>query len=420
MSVKFDGAVLSRHLAETFFHPLTPERFRYDIWKQRVEVIRGSADKLQTLFGGPFGFDRFRTLLKHAASSRVVNKPLLYFFEDGGYRSIEISFQDAADFLDQRSPNLVGIDTLERIDADLFQLCEALRESLAVRGVVGTKFFFHPQESTGICYHVDAVCTLQILMTGTRRWRISREPVTTHIERVPDLRVEGDELIFENRLGETSRRNMSEIEMLEFDVGPGDIVYIPAGHLHDATTTSEGSLGMTIALSHVNFVDVFHKGLENWVVSQPSWRAAFPDSEDEIAEFIQSRFEELQRVLNDRGFWRAQLAEVSTTPISIDFAVVDSAEPEKEIDRDSILRRRLGARWDLIDEGDRVVVFAGDIELTFDEPTHMEFARRIAKCSSFVAEDALQWTAEKPLDWDEIAPFLQQLVEHNELVFVEK
>jgi bifunctional lysine-specific demethylase and histidyl-hydroxylase MINA len=125
------------------------------------------------------------------------------------------------------------------------QLCRTIEADITMQGVllsapVGANLYFTPRSAQGFPLHYDDHDVLVLQIEGRKRWRLFETCVPFPLDR-PSAPVGEDEC------GRLQR---------EVVVEPGDVVYIPRGFCHDASTTSDPSLHLTVGIYPYVWLDL--------------------------------------------------------------------------------------------------------------------------------------------------------------------
>ncbi|MET7640477.1 cupin domain-containing protein [Streptomyces sp. NPDC005438] len=116
---------------------------------------------------------------------------------------------------------------LEDFDDDVRHRVAAFQNELAM--VTTAYAFVTPAESTGLSFHRDASHVVAWQLEGTKKWTVVRpEPGVN-----PDAGLEPE----------------PRGEHFEFTLSPGDVLYLPHGWPHRATTGEGGSTHLTFTLA---------------------------------------------------------------------------------------------------------------------------------------------------------------------------
>lgn len=125
-------------------------------------------------------------------------------------------------------------------------LCRGLEEALVERGVmlgrhIGANAYLSPPRSQGFSIHYDPHDVFILQLAGHKVWRLYRQHVRFPTAPPPTP---------------FSPAEAGPLER-ELTVGPGDLLYLPRGVLHEARTTDEASLHLTLSIEVMTWRDLF-------------------------------------------------------------------------------------------------------------------------------------------------------------------
>jgi ribosomal protein L16 Arg81 hydroxylase len=146
-------------------------------------------------------------------------------------------------------------------DSKLAELVQSAVELSRFRSKVVVTCYLSPAESSGVV-HFDSQHVFFIQRTGTKRWRVSREPGRQHpIRNFMYSSEAGGEMA---RLRSAGYDIKVPAECGHFDVtlAEGDVLYMPPGHYHVPHTTTDSSFHYTLTLDPLCFWDFVSSSLE--------------------------------------------------------------------------------------------------------------------------------------------------------------
>ncbi|HEV7660274.1 MAG TPA: cupin domain-containing protein [Allosphingosinicella sp.] len=126
------------------------------------------------------------------------------------------------------------------------RLCRQIEIALTGAGIlltrhIGANLYLSPPKSQGFSIHYDPHDVLILQLEGTKHWRVyeRRFPVPVEPPSAPFTAAEA------GPVGQ------------EFEVGPGDLLYLPRGVLHEARTSASSSLHLTLSIEQATWRDLF-------------------------------------------------------------------------------------------------------------------------------------------------------------------
>jgi hypothetical protein len=287
-----------------------------------------------------------------------------------------------------------------------------LRAELAVAEMPFAKAYASPP-GAGFALHADAHDVFVLQIEGRKRWRFSAEPAIA--SPLAAMKVESGRVVHVHpRAGETVRDDRGaplsppSISALEERVlGPGDVLYLPAGAWHE-TSAIEASLALSVSPPLERASDAV-LALASALLRGPEWRA--PIAGPDAVRDLEARLDDLARQLSQvdrRALVRAWCARVAAgRPRPRATARARPLEPD-----DALRRTDEGPLLHCVapDESGRDAVFfhTGDEELSFPIEA-LAFVRELARRRTFVAREVLAW--DPALDWAAAREALEGLIE---------
>jgi len=270
--------------------PISPETFFEQNWEGQPLHIRrresGFYEKLLT-----------HRDVEEAIVSGGLRHPSLQLARDGRFFAPEFftrSIRSGDDVF-------TGIPNLERVRAEyrsgatislpgfhrawrpLGALAAAVQEQFD--HVVHTNVYITPGNAAGFSAHYDTHEVFVLQIAGSKRWRIETPPLSLPHRGQP----------FD------PRSHRSSAPLLQVDLSPGDLLYLPRGFVHETTTSDSFSLHVTLGVTVYTWVEL----LAEWIQSSrdyPRFRRALPpgftsgDARQLIKNQLPLIIAELQRV----------------------------------------------------------------------------------------------------------------------------
>lgn len=250
---------------------------------------------------------------------------------------------------------------------------------------VQTNIYLTPPSAQGFRTHYDNHDVFVLQVEGTKHWLLYDTPV-----ELPFRRQEFDPAQFP--CGPVSD---------EFDLEPGDMLYIPRGLMHDARTVEgQHSLHITIGALFTSWTDLLAEGLAQAGLDDAAFRRALP------VGFAREGFDDADAQAHLRALLARLQSAVSLTPLLDRFAddFVQSRHPKldgqfaqlervKALDVDT----RVGARPTVLY---RLVPAGDDVSLRVYGST-LTFPARVADALRFAMEREEYTARDLPCDLDE-------------------
>ena len=215
----------------------------------------------------------------------------------------------------------------------LDQFCRTLAAELSAQ--IKSNIYLTPPRVQGLREHFDTHDVFVAQISGSKRWRFyeTRHPLPLQNQRY-SWPPEGP--------GEP---------VAEFELTPGDLLYIPRGVVHDATCTEEASLHLAVGVIPVRWAELIREAVRKitarelrFRASVPSWfthnewrKAATATAEDllaDLAAMLSSR-----DLLDELATARLSAARPALRGHLADLGAVDS------VDLDTPLHRHEGTEY---------------------------------------------------------------------------
>ena len=257
---------------ERLIAPYTADQFFTAYWETKPLAISGrQADYYETVLSGSdidyilstsFLLDR-----SHVELLGAINNPELLGkdYVSAAYQA----YQQGASF---------RIRGINRHWKALWLLCRQIEGVFAFP--VGANLYCTPKNSHGLERHYDRHDTLILQIAGSKHWALYSSPEKLPLEHVPLLAFE--------KLGEaTQYRGAPVVEDVvaltaseeptdEFVMEPGDFLYLPRGFVHEARTSTDLSVHVTIGIHALTWLDLIAVSLGQFGHKDPRFRKALP------------------------------------------------------------------------------------------------------------------------------------------------
>lgn len=150
------------------------------------------------------------------------------------------------------------LNHLHRRHTPLAELCAALE--LEFSAPFQTNIYLTPAAAQGFKPHFDTHDVFVLQVAGSKRWQLYGTP----LERA--LKGHGDE----------ARQDDPGPVREEIELRAGDTLYIPRGLVHDAKSTDERSLHITVGMKAWTWFDLMLEAVEDLASRDRAMRAALP------------------------------------------------------------------------------------------------------------------------------------------------
>ena len=168
-----------------------------------------------------------------------------------------------------QNKNTLLLTELQRYWRPITLLCRRLERELLALGVrlsqrIGANAYLTPQRSQGFALHYDDHCVFIVQIFGAKQWQVCA-PI--------------DELPVERCTPETTMDRVGP-PILEAELTPGDVIYIPRGFPHAARTCDASSLHLTLSLHTITWVSLLQEALR----AHPALRRSVPRATVQIED----------------------------------------------------------------------------------------------------------------------------------------
>ncbi len=240
--------------------PFSVQRFLSDHREKSTLLIRGEAgDKFQHLLS--------MEVMDGILSSGYLRHPECNLAKDGGevplnrYVTGELSrgvIDPDALYSEYSRGATITVNAVHRYWRPLSNFCLELERLLSVP--VHANVYLTPKGSQGFAAHYDTHDVFILQIAGRKHWRLYGSPLI-----LPD----------ERQRFNSSMVGIGRVQA-RCTVGAGDLLYIPRGVIHDATSAKEASLHITVGLKGVTWGDLLTEAVNILVRSDATLRTSLP------------------------------------------------------------------------------------------------------------------------------------------------
>lgn len=235
--------------------PLAVEEFIENYWEKRfVHIQRSDHEYYRDLFS----IDMFEeALIRNPPSLSWVSadqSSRTQLSPNRGYNSVDVERAIEA----FSTGSTIILDALHKHYPPLRRLCLDLEALLGIRFQANA--YLTPPGRQGFKPHYDTHDVLVMQIHGSKRWRIGEEafkfPLLVHND-LPGSRTIGQ-------------------DYAEFSLAAGDVLYIPRGVVHEATSESGSSLHITLGILSYTWADVISSCVATAIDHNPAIRGSLP------------------------------------------------------------------------------------------------------------------------------------------------
>jgi hypothetical protein len=308
---------------ETLLHPLEPAQFYGEVWEKRPFLARGEPERLAGLFSS-----RDMGRLLHFLRPRAPEGMLLV----KGSRLYDVNWMkpDGTPHLQRvraawRDGYTIVVNGMESLWEPVARLAASLQAQL--HHPVDANLYFTPPGAQGFVPHFDVMDVLVLQLEGSKVWQVRERAALPlrdeHTDAPPD------------RLPPL---------ILEEELKPGYVLYMPRGFVHAARTNQTASLHLTVGINVTTWIDLFAAAVSATRGDERFRGALPPGFLNGTTGALRERFGELLGELQRHVALDGALAQLAEKLV-----VAKPAPPrddllgeEAEIGPDSVVARRPG------------------------------------------------------------------------------
>ena len=360
---------------ERLISPYTADQFFSEYWEAKPLIISGRGpDYYSNLLSGSDVDYVLSTSFLHDRShvellGKIDNPDLLG--KDHVSAAYE-AFRQGASF------RILGVN---RHWKALWLLCRNIVEEFAFS--VNANLYCTPKNSRGLNRHYDRHDTLILQIAGSKHWAVYSSPENLPLEHVPLLGFEkaGESMRYRGApvVHDLVERTTGEKPINEFVMDPGDFLYLPRGFVHEARTTEDISVHVTIGIHVLTWLDLIAVSLGQFGHKDPRFRKALPVGFNKrtASASIKENFNALLETLLQNADVSSAFEEIDSSLIWNQQAIGEGSVIESEaaeLTTDTSVERRPGLLSRLVVDGDfvRLVAAHSDVSL----PGNFELALR--------------------------------------------
>ncbi|HUB63260.1 MAG TPA: cupin domain-containing protein [Methylocella sp.] len=272
------------------FAPTRPEDFFREHWERKhFHLSRGDTRYYNSLLTN----EDLETII----SSGDLRYPAIQLARNGSYFPAEAytkNIKHGGEFFngvpdlgriqsEYRSGSTVVLPALQWIWAPLRELCASLENKL--NHAVHANAYLTPGDSIGFTPHYDTHDVFVLQIAGKKRWRIFAPPLTLPHRSQPF----------------TPTGYALPAPLLELELQPGDLLYLPRGFVHAASTSDTYSAHVTIGMTVYTWVELASeliassKDLESFRTALPPGFATREDLKQTLKEGLIQRMDDLRQ-----------------------------------------------------------------------------------------------------------------------------
>ena len=408
------------NLLEQLLAPMSLAEFMEVYWNRESVLIRGNPEKAQLPYRtGDFRgviADALRAVPEHIKLKEDVIDAHLLVMRSGDnvhqdrtksvgrvekLLNAGLTLKAAADAFEHGLDEgvLVLLQTHNVVPA-FMDFCTAIRGELGQAGDMSSYVFYHSEAGNGRGLHFDSDSTFFIQLSGKRRFRVMRYPVTPFPNNAGSLTSANDlstYSIITPPFGELVVDLLPDkVEWIDVTLDPGDVVFFPGGAVHETGSVDGSSVGVAISITWRRERELMQQLLRRLVPeTEMPWRGGVPSINGDLSEAVSLAKrvfggEFLQKDAEMQGMIREMLIDEITTPTDTMLLPL----PTCQVSAHSRLAHHPTLFFIGEDTETGFKIRAHDNEFDFDEPEQVRFAKALVAQRSFSVSEALQWCGE--------------------------
>ena len=238
-------------------HPISPAAFFGEYWEQKPLVVRrGQKDYFSSLFS-LHDADQVITTL-NLSSRNITLKNAGKEVTPADYTTKDGALDVAAVYQLFGEGSTIVLAFLDNVLPALTWMCRGLERELSFP--LQANAYLTPARAQGAKYHYDTHDVFVLQIVGSKHWTMYGTPLTLPL-RNSDFNAQTHEQ------GEPT---------LDFELGPGDMAYIPRGVVHDARSSEELSLHITVGILSYRWADLLLEYVADTSLKDPAFRKSLP------------------------------------------------------------------------------------------------------------------------------------------------
>ena len=237
--------------------PTTLETFYAEYWEKKALVIRRGDPRAYASLVTLEDIDRVITTF-HLSHPDVMMANATREVTTGDYTFADNSIDIVRLYQQFASGSTIVMNQLHRFVNPLGDLVRRVEHDLSAR--MQTNIYLTPRDAQGFKVHYDSHDVFVLQVHGVKHWKLyaTQVPLPFRGQQFGDEPVETGEVV------------------QEFDLEPGDTLYIPRGLMHAASTTSASSMHITMGVLHTSWAEVLIEALARYAQTDDELRAGLP------------------------------------------------------------------------------------------------------------------------------------------------
>ena len=356
-------------------NPTSTAAFFNEFWEQKPLVIhRGQHDYFSSVLSLA-DVDRAITGL-NLTYPAITLKNAEKEVRPGDYTTRSGNLDVAAVYQLFSEGSTVVLAFLDNVLPSLTSMCRALEKEFNFP--LQANAYLTPAHAQGAKYHYDTHDVFVLQVIGSKHWTMYGTPLQLPLANQD----------FDPKIHERGSPTM------EFELEPGDVAYIPRGLVHDARSSKELSLHITVGILCYRWADILLEFVADASLNDPAFRRSLPPGYAR-EDFDQSQVQEVSANLlkrlatnSDCGATIARFADqwISACPPLLTGQMGQIASLD-QLDMESIVGARTSVVFRTERDSSSISIYAFARKISF--PAHAESALRFALTESRFSIGAL-------------------------------
>jgi len=238
-------------------HPTTEAAFFKEYWEQKPLVVRRHQRDYFSSLLSLDEVDRAITTLNLTYPS-ITLKNAAKELRPADYTTTNGALDVAAVYQLFNQGSTVVLAFLDNVLPSLTSLCRALERELSFP--LQANAYLTPGQAQGAKYHYDTHDVFVLQITGSKHWMMYGTPLELPLNNQD----------FDSKIHERGALAM------EFELEPGDVAYIPRGVVHEARSSENLSLHITVGILCYRWADLLLEFVADASLKDPAFRRGLP------------------------------------------------------------------------------------------------------------------------------------------------
>lgn len=389
------------HTLASLLSPYDVNKFLTEYWTQKALFISGGGIKK---FENLFSWDKLTYILNF----HELNDSSLTLIKEGKIlRTFSNQLNEKNSIIKslQKGATL-KLDNIHKKTPEIDELVANLKQDMPNCEMHVNTYCSWPDKQ-GFDYHYDTYEVFVLQIEGKKEWYVFPD---TYIKYPVQYTISASSIF---TLGEPYLTRV---------LNPGDLLYIPRGHLHYAVACEEPSLHLTLGIRCPTGID-FLQWLAQKLRQKEEWRQSLPLVKDNVSttygEHLESLFQNLISYISDQEIQAEYLDSIKkleqpTNAYSLPYQAGFNIFPQGI---NTIFKRPSWQRaiTSIINENE-YKVRVGNKEVIL-KPVNEDFVQNLFSQESFTGSNVASWLP--GMDWEsEVVPILSYLVMEG-IIFVD-